>query len=424
MKILTRILLTLCAILMVNAAQAEPVAIVNAKAVTMTEAGIVDNATIIMDGGNIVAMGSSVTVPTGAMVIDAKGRMVTPALMNSVSQLGLVEVGSADDTNDTASLDSGMGAAFDIRYALNGNSVLIDIARADGLVRAVAMPQGTMKTPFLGTASLLYLRPGVDVLDRAAVAVAVKIGGAVTRGPGHSRAADWQLLRNALDDARSYKASPTAYAAAPNRLDLAALEPVLDGKALLVIDTMRESDIRQAVAVADAYAVRVALMGAAEAWRVADLLAAKNIPVILDPTLNMPATFDELGARQDSAAILAKAGVTLAFVPNRLGQNYNAGTSLREGAGIAVANGLEWAQALAAITVNPARIWGIADRYGALEAGKAADVVIWDGDPLEVTSAPVAVLIAGKPISLETRQTKLRDRYAPRRANGLPPVYR
>jgi imidazolonepropionase-like amidohydrolase len=262
------------------------------------------------------------------------------------------------------------------------------------------------------------------VLDRAAVAVAVKIGGAATRGPGHSRAADWQLLRNALDDARSYKASPTAYAAAPNRLDLAALEPVLDGKALLVIDTMRESDIRQAVAVADAYAVRVALMGAAEAWRVADLLAAKNIPVILDPTLNMPATFDELGARQDSAAILAKAGVTLAFVPNRLGQNYNAGTSLREGAGIAVANGLEWAQALAAITVNPARIWGIADRYGALEAGKAADVVIWDGDPLEVTSAPVAELIAGKPISLETRQTKLRDRYAPRRANGLPPVYR
>lgn len=418
-------LMTLClTLLFIGAVQAEPVAIINAKAVTMTDAGIVDGATLVMDAGNIIALGRDVAPPPGAAVIDAGGRMVTPAMMNSVSQLGLIEVGTADDTNDTLSLDSGMGAAFDIRYALNGNSVLIDIARADGLARAVALPLGTMKIPFLGSASLLYLRPGVDVLDRAGVAVAVKIGGAMASGSGHSRAADWQLLRQALDDAKAYKAAPKAYAAAPNRQDLAALVPVIDGKALLIIGTARESDIRQAVAVADDYPVQLALMGGAEAWRVADLLAAKNIPVILDPTLNLPTNFDDLGARSDSAAILARAGVTVAFVANRLGQNYNAGASLREGAGLAVANGLPWAEALAAITVNPARIWGLSDRYGTLEVGRAADVVIWDGDPLEVTSAPVSVLIAGKTVSLATRQTKLRDRYAPGRNKDLPSVYR
>ena len=172
------------------------------------------------------------------------------------------------------------------------------------------------------------------------------------------------------------------------------------------------------------YPVHVVVLGGAEAWRVAPELARARVPVILDAYAGLPMSYDEIGARRDNATRLVRAGVTIAFTVSGQGiyHTYQAGPVLREGAGIAVANGLPYIEALRALTTNPARIWGIDARYGTLESGRDADLVIWDGDPLEPSSAPVQVFVGGESISLRTRQTELRERYRPASAtrSGSP----
>jgi imidazolonepropionase-like amidohydrolase len=236
------------------------------------------------------------------------------------------------------------------------------------------------------------------------------------------------LVRNALAEAREFAAN---HGNAPrdqllDRPDAEALAPVLAGTMPLVIAADRESDIRQAVDLAKDTHVRVVILGGAEAWRAAEALAAAHVPVILDPEVDLPQTFDSLGARYDNAALLARAGVTIAFAVsgNGIYRSYNPGSSEREGAGLAVANGLPRDEALRAITLAPAQIWGL-PHTGQLTPGADADLVIWDGDPLEPASNPVLVMVAGRPVSLATRQTRLRDRYAPARfADPMPPAYR
>jgi len=179
------------------------------------------------------------------------------------------------------------------------------------------------------------------------------------------------------------------------------------------------------VSLVDDYKIRVVIIGADEGWRVADLLASHKIPVVLDPYASTPATYDQIGARLDNAALLDRAGVVISFKAAFVHVSYNAGIAIREGAGIAVANGLPWPRALKALTVNPAETWGIAAHYGTLRPGEDADLVIWDGDPLEPMSAPVMVLVCGKQVSLETRQTDLEKRYRPSHAgDSEPPGFR
>ncbi len=196
--------------------------------------------------------------------------------------------------------------------------------------------------------------------------------------------------------------------------DIVALLPVLDRRMPLAIFAQRESDIRQAVALFRDYGLRGVVLGGAEAWRAADLLAANKVPVILDPLDALPSSYDTIGSRRENAAILAQAGVTIAFSVSAQGiyLSYDVGPALREGAGIAVANGLPYAVALDAITAAPGRIWADTDA-GTIAPGKAADLILWDGDPLEPSSAPVLVMIDGREVSRTTRQTLLRDRYAP-----------
>lgn len=230
------------------------------------------------------------------------------------------------------------------------------------------------------------------------------------------------LLRRALTAAQGNN-GPSA--SRLDREDRTALLPVLERKIPLVLIVHRESDLRQAVAIADDYKVRVVVVGAEEAWRIADLLASRKIPVVLDPYADAPHTFDMIGARLDNAAILDRAGVPISFMGTFVDVTYNAGTSIREGAGIAVAYGLPWNEALKALTLNPAMTWGISDHYGSLEPGKDADVVLWDGDPLQPGNAPVAVWVRGKQVSLETRQTDLERRYSPvNMGSPIPPAYR
>jgi imidazolonepropionase-like amidohydrolase len=413
------------------ACHAQTIAIVGATAYLVPGDPAVKDATIVVASGRIQAAGAHVAVPAGAKIFEAHGRTVTPGLMNSDSQLGLVETGTAD-TADAAVTSGPFGASFDVQYALNPNSTLFPVARADGLTRAMVLPTRSAAPPFDGYGAALRLSEGADILDMPKAAMAATIGGMVAPQSGGSRAAEWLLIRAALDTARDHPRTASAGEiedAAQNALfsprNLAALAPVLQRKIPLVITAYRESDLRQAVALADDYKIRIVLVGADEGWRVADLLAAHKIPVVLDPYTSSPATYDQMGGRLDNAALLDRAGVVISFKAAFVHVSYNAGIAIREGAGIAVANGLPWQEALKALTVNPAVTWGIEDHYGTLEPGKDADLVMWDGDPLEPSSAPALVLVRGKEVSLETRQTDLEKRYRPSLSgNPIPPAFR
>jgi imidazolonepropionase-like amidohydrolase len=413
-------------------AHAETVAVVHAKAWTLVDDQPVNDATIVITDGSIVSVTSAGAAPAGARVIDAQGRVVTPGLMNAATQLGLVEVSAATETVDHSAKPGGPGAAFDIQYAINSNSALISLGRADGLTRAITFPVSGGVPPFGGAGALLHLMEHGDVLERSRVGVFTAIGNQSAAASVGSRAAQWQALRAALDGAKPKPA--TAQAAKPTGAPTATppattapapgtpspmgdassvLEQVLSRKIPLAIATNRESDVRQAARLARDYSIRVIILGGAEAWRAATELAAAKVAVVVNPMANLPYSFDQIGSRLDNAALLHKAGVVVAMSLDSV-QSYNAGLSLREGAGLAVANGLPYIAGLRSIISAPAEMWGANDRGGTLAAGKDGDLVVWDGDPLEPSSLPVTVLIRGQQASLTTHQSELRDRYLPR----------
>jgi imidazolonepropionase-like amidohydrolase len=400
------LLLSVATLLASPPAGAETLAIVHARVWTMTAPDPVPDATIVIEGGKVVSVTASGAAPSGAVVIDAAGQPVTPGLVNAATQIGLIEVSGASGTRDDRSLSKGFSAGFDVSSALNGNSVLVALARADGMTAALSFPSSSQVAPFNGQAALVRLRPGSDILDRANVALFVTIGGGAWVKEAGSRAIQWQILRAALDDVRAKK---TPAGLGPQ--DGAVLSRLLAGEIPLAIRTDRESDIRQAARFAADERIRVVIVGGAEAWRAADTLVAAHIPVVLDPESNLPDSFDELGNRLDAAAILDKAGVTIAFglSGGAIELSYNAGLNLRGGAGLAVANGLPYYRALQAITVNPRAIWG--GGSATLEPGKPADIVIWDGDPLEPGTNARAVILDGVTVPIDTRQRALAERY-------------
>jgi len=410
-------------------AVADSIAITGAKAYLQPGQPAVEDATILVVKGRVQAAGVGIVVPPGMRIVEAKGRIVTPGLMNSASQLGLVETGTPD-TTDSAVTTGPLGASFDVQYALNPNSTLLPVARADGLTRAMVVPVASATPPFDGRGAVLRLSEGPDILDLSQAAVVAEVGGMVAPKSGGSRSAQWMLIRSALDAARRagvpstlHKEDDKSTLLSPS--NVAALVPVIKRRVPLVIVAYRESDLRQAIALVDDYKIRVVILGAEEGWRVADLLASRKICVVLDPYASTPTTYDQMGARLDNAALLDRAGVVISFKAAFVHVSYNAGIAIREGAGVAVANGLSWSHALRALTVNPAETWGIEGHYGTLQPGMDADLVLWDGDPLEPMSAPVMVLVRGRQVSLETRQTLLEKRYRPGMAGDpLPPGYR
>jgi imidazolonepropionase-like amidohydrolase len=393
---------------------AETVAITGATVHTMGAAGTLHGATVVIAGGRIQAVGTGVAIPAGARRIDAAGKVVTPGLLDSFTQLGLVEVSAVRDTEDATNESPNLSAAFDVSEGINPRSMLIPVNRVEGITRAITAP-GEGKSLFLGQGALIALDGGPATVVRRSVAQFVELGEAGARLAGGTRGAAAIELRTALADALDYAANRAAYDHRQHRdyslprADLEALLPVARGEQPLVVDVNRASDIEAVLALAHDMKLHVILAEATEGWEVAAQIAAAHVPVLMNPLSNLPGSFERLGATLENAARMARAGVTLAFMT---GDSHNS-RNLRQEAGNAVAYGLPWDAALAAMTVNPARIWGLSD-YGTLEPGKEADVVVWDGDPLEVTSAAEHVFIRGVEMPQDSRQLRLRDRYLTR----------
>jgi imidazolonepropionase-like amidohydrolase len=219
-----------------------------------------------------------------------------------------------------------------------------------------------------------------------------------------------------LRDAREY---PRRYASGQggvvlNELDAQALQPFARGEGLFVVHIESASDIRELIRFKRANPrLRFVIHGGAEAWMVARELAGADISVILDPLANLPDRMESLAARLDNAALLHRAGVRFAIAPGPSSVDAHQARLVLQLAGNAVANGLPWDAAFAAVTKSPADMFGVGREFGALAPGRAADVVVWDGDPLEAASAPTAVFIEGRETALVSRQTRLRDRYKP-----------
>ena len=407
------------------AVSAETVAITGATVHTLGPAGTLQGATVLLENGRIRAVGRDVAVPAGARRIDAAGKVVTPGLFDSQSQLGLVEVGAVEGSNDTRVRNyDPITAAFAVADAINPRSTLIAVNRIEGLTRVMVAPEDG-DSLIAGQGAIIDLGGPGDYLLRSPAAMFAVLGEGGAQRAGGARGAAMLRLREALQDALDYAANRAAFERGDrreysvSRLDLEALVPVVRGRLPLVITAQRASDLEAALRLAKELELRLVLAGAEEGWMVAKEIAAAGVPVLLDPLDDRPERFEVAGATLENAARLQKAGVTLAFMS---GEAHNA-RNIRQLAGNAVAYGMPWDAALASLTSVPARIWGIADRYGTIEPGKDADVVIWDGDPLEVTTAAERVFIRGVEMPMKSRQTELRDRYKDL-AGPLPPAYR
>lgn len=411
-------------------AGAEVTAIIGGTVHTVAAAGTIEGATILIEDGKITAVGANVTVPDGARRVDATGMVITPGLIDALSRLGLVEIGQAKGSVDFSLEDYDLGPAFAVYYGINPDSTVIPVTRIEGITRAVVAPAVAVDI-FAGQGAAIHLGTGPDLVVDPSVAVFAAVGASGGRHTGGSRAAALSRLRQALEEARYYDAHREGYDAGAHRTylygraDLEALVPVIKGTKPLAVYANRASDIRHLLAIAGEQSVRLVLISAVEGWRVAAEIAAANVPVILSPARNLPNSFDGLAATLENAAKLHAAGVTIAIGSEAggFGGTHNA-RLITQLAGIAVAYGLPWDAALRALTVNGATIWGLDNSVGTIEAGKDADIVVWNGDPLELTSQPQHVIIRGEEIPLVSRQTRLRDRYMHLEQKQPPFAYR
>jgi len=378
----------------------------------------IESGTVVIVNGKIAAVGSNVPIPAGALRIDATGKIVTPGFVNSSTQLGVQEVSQVSDTRDmSARGKDNIAAAFTVWDGLNPSSVMMAPARKEGITSFIVMPTGGLVA---GQAALLDVVPGTttDMIIRAPVAMIAEIGD--PRQAGVSSRGELILkLRELLDDTRFFQTHRDAFDRAQtrpfaaSRLDLQAMIPVVEGRLPLVIAVDRASDIDAAMRIAREFNVKLMIDGGAEAWMMADKLAAAHIPVLTGAMNNIPRGFAALGQRQENAALLRKAGVAVALIGNAGGgdeETFNV-RNLKQEAGNAVAYGMTWDDALRAVTLAPAEIFGVTDRVGSLQPGREGNVVVWSGDPFEFTTRVEHVFVRGHEYSDKTRQDLLMERY-------------
>ena len=424
-------------------AQEKPVALKGGKLLTITH-GTIDNGVLIMQSDKITAVGpaSSVSIPADAQIIDATGMTIYPGLIDSETQLGLTEISAEAMTNDLIELSDEIMPHMHVYDAFHAESALIPVARLNGITNAIVAPESQDTIPGQDSFIQLAGRDSTEMLLIRDIAMPLNFTGDQRRNKGgfdkrkfpSTRMGLIAQLRQAFLDARDYQAKWAEYERkksefavpndnkskasskekqfppmAPKRdLKLEALLPYLDGKKTIVLAAENPSDLETAVTLANDFKLKFVLNHISHSQPVLDYVASLKVPVIVGPIYEAPNDDERYDAVYSLPAQLYKRGVKIAFA------SYSAHNvrNLPDAAGFATAFGLPYDEAMKAITLNPAEIWGVADKLGSLDVGKTANVVVANGDPLDVKTDVKQVYIEGKAIPMTSRQTRLRDEYS------------
>ncbi|HJM08704.1 MAG TPA: amidohydrolase family protein [Gammaproteobacteria bacterium] len=388
-------------------AKTQDILIKNATVITSSEQGTLDETDVLIQGGIISLIGKDIN-SGGALIIEANGRILSAGILAPVTNLGLIEIELEAQTRDDRT--DHYSAGFSISSAFNASSTLIPYNRTAGITSAIVFPSSGRGDVFSGLGSAFKTHGKIDTQPIATdIAMVMQMG-----GNRDSRASLFLELEDAFMKAKQFKKSRNIIqrggffdAGEYSERDLEALLNLIEKRKPLIAKTNRASDMLRMIEFSKKHEINIIFHGAKEAWRITDQLAEGNIPVIIDPMDNIPSSFDSIGARIDAASLLTKSGVTVLI---GIADAHNSFLS-RQGAGNAVANGMDQNEAMKALTINIAEAFGLDDSVGSIEVGKDADLVLWDGDPLEVTTFSDAVIINGKLMSDMTRSKRLRDRY-------------
>ena len=395
----------------------------NATIVPVTSPRIT-NGTVVIRNGRIEAVGANVTAPAGATVIDGTGLFVYPGMINAGTQLGLTEIGSVPGGEDTEEVGD-FNPHNVALTAVNPHSELIPVTRVNGVTTVITAAEGGLVSGLAALMDLAGWTPAeMAVRPKAAMVVSYpSLGGGGGRfgGPDRSESERREELDRRTRTLRSYFADAKAYAEVKGRLTSAggvrtrnqameAMVPVVRGELPVIFDVTTVEQIRGVLALVDTFGIKAILRGAREAWRLADTLAVRKIPVIVGPTTSTPGADDPYDMTYANPGVLARAGVKIAFQTSDASNARN----LPYNAALAVAYGLDADEALRALTINAAEIFGVADRYGSLEVGKVANVVVTTGDPLDVRSMVRHLFIRGQPMDLDDRHTRLYEQFRAR----------
>lgn len=400
---------------------AAPIAITGGKLLTITH-GVIENGVIIVQAGKITAVGtaSSVKIPAGSTIVDAKGMTVYPGLIDGETNLGLTEIASSQNNNDLVETSDEILPHMHVYDAFHAETEHIPIDRFNGITNAIVAPRGTDTMP--GQDIFIQLA-GADrdqMILTKDVALAMNFGEAPKRsgGPGgagagarypSTRMGEITQLRQALIDAQEYIKNRAD--AKPAKFDLKneALIPYLNGEKPVIIGVYEGHDVEAIMDLAQEFKLKVILNHVVRAQGVLDKIASYHVPVIVGPIYDLPEAGERFDAVYSMPAELAKRGVKIAF--GSYGNEFE--RNLPYAAGYSVAFGLPYDEAMKALTLNPAEMFGVADKLGSLDVGKTANIVIANGDPLDVRTSVKQVYIDGIAIPMVTRQTRLRDQYMP-----------
>lgn len=409
---------------------AETIAITGGKLVIGDGSAPIDGGTVVIRDGSIVAAGVGVAIPAGARQIDASGKWVTPGVFAGFTRLGLSEVDAVNGTNDKSGGKSGFSAAIDIAPAIDPFRSPFAVNRSAGVTRAVVAPEAADNI-FAGQGAIADLGADSNAVTKARAFQFAEFGEDGAANAGGSRAGTHLHFRAMLREAQDYAAGRDGFDDDLLKAeDAKALLSVLRGETRLLIhveganDMLRLLELRR-----DFPTIKMVFVGATEGWRVATQLAQAGVPVIASALNDLPATFEMLGATQSNVGRMKDAGVKVAIgMINDRDSHQLRYTTQYAGNLVSLeklpnASGLTWDEAFAAISSVPADIMGVGETHGSLKAGKVADVVVWDGDPLELSSAATTVIIDGVEQPTGNRQQRLRDRYARPTEGDLPKAY-
>jgi imidazolonepropionase-like amidohydrolase len=429
-----RALTLFLAVMLAGPVAAQTVAIVGGTVVVGDGSEPVANGTVVFRNGRVVAAGANVAIPAGAQRVDASGRWVSPGIFGGFTRLGLVEVSAVPSTNDRSADESPFSAGLDIAPSVNPLSSAIATNRTGGVTRAVVAPDSS-STIFGGQGAVIDLGADMDAVTHPRAFQFAELGEAGAAQAGGSRSASHAEFRNALTQAQVYARNPAGYGgnthdALLNRVDAAALVAVVQGRVPLLVHVEQARDILNVMALRDDYPrLRLVLVGASEGWTVATQIAAADIPVIASALNDLPAQFERLASTQSNIGRMRDAGVRVAIGQIDDRDSHQIRHSTQYAGNLVALNripgatGLTWGEAFAAISSWPAEIMGLGEEFGSLRPGRRADVVIWDGDPLELTSNVDMMFIDGVQQPLTSRQTRLRDRYLNISEDQLPQAY-